>query len=1020
MLLAEISGRRSGPLGYAHGWPCAYLHRDYSKDPKCAKEIYDAIRDTPYRISDDIFGPDSYQNLPENAWKKFGWPWRLEKCMSPWSTANMTAVEPWAAAVDFVFVVFAAIAVGCLHQWRRRRRQRLIQFRLRTVLAATTMAAIACAWAANWRDQRRSESRLVEQLRAPGADSQFYCGWVPPAWLPDCVLKFDGIGGKFERITQASLHGDQVTDDVVDRLGALTCVRSLSITSKHITAAGLATLKRLPRLTDLSFSNGSAVTESEMAEIAAIRGLAALTLADNVSADGLAQLRRLPRLRWLDLQSLGDSKALERINELQGLEQLSLGIASAEPVELRGLANLRQLIFTAADSSEWNRMLPEPTQTVRLESLPKLQTANLSGFGQLRLADIPSLHRLQLRNVSLDATALRQIRECAKLESLDLKFASVGHETSLDLHGLAALKRISALDSQFAIADLHDLSGLQSLEVRENDTLRALHLPGLPQLETLTLKLCPRLSSVDLSGARHLKSLTASVVPGAMSTPIMYELPDRPRRTHVAGLRQLTELENLDLGGLVVDAATVSDIATLTNLQILRLPATRLTDSDALRLSPLVRLTALELAGTEITDKSLRLVRSLPCLKQTWLNRTLVTPAAIKSLCQQFPGLRIRYDWNQNEVALMARLAKQARRGQRAAIDVGHGASGGYAGDENLLQLNGLDDLGWLGLSSTHVTDAGLSSLTGLDQLQSLDLSYTRISDAGLAALTKFGELRALNLAHTLVSGGGLKDLQGLEHLRALDLSDTDITDETLNQLRFVPHLERLSLASTQVTDAGLQRLLQLPELRVLNLKTTAISPTGLAQLRGLAHLQSLALSDVLAAGPALDELQHFSQLKALELVPSTPISDQDVERLARLKRLEVLRIDSQQITVGGLQGLAALKSLDELWLGGSCSMSDEQRAALHQLTRLTRLRLLESFSDSEVEELRGALRRVEVGNDWESASPVFAYPIRDDSEPSDEDFQPNGEPPPEVDSPNEGTPVVGAIISPSEAATLS
>jgi hypothetical protein len=817
-----------------------------------------------------------------------------------------------------------------------------------------------------------------------------------------------------ERITRASLFGDWVTDDAISHLEALTHLRSLTISGKRLTDVGLAKLQQLPRLTELALFGDSPFSEAEFARLAEIRGLRHLSVWGGATPEGISQLRGLSKLHWLGLFQIGDNKPLERLADLPELQRLTLDVRFKGALQLKGLAKLRELtVHGPAFNGGWAAPSVTLTQTLRLSSLPALEMLEVSGFDEFRLENAQVVRDLSLDNVVMDRTAIREIQDCAQLESITLRSVFWTADAPIELNSLDKLSRIETEKTEFAAIKLRNLPSLQSLKITENNKLVAIDLQGVPKLEELEIGLCPGLPGIDLRGASNLKTLAIENIPRQFVTPCPYLFPARPRRIRIIGLAQLGSLESLNLGGILVDHSTVSDIVGLTRLRTLRLPGTWLTDSEALRLALLVNLDTLELAGTEITDKALSLVQNLPVLKTVWLNGTLASHAGIKALSERFPNLEIRYDWEHMDAMLLAKQAERTRRGLHSVIDVGPTRWSCYLGDQDLHQLNGLDGLGWLNLNGSHVTDAGLASLTGLGQLQSLDLTGTHVSDAGLAALAKFRALRALNLSDTMIRGDGLRNLQSLEHLQILDLSDTDVTDETLAQLRYVPHVQRLSLAATQITDAGLSQLQQLPELRVLNLDSTAVSAAGLAQLHGLIHLEAIGLGDGPAPDPALANLEQFPQLRLVKLGGGAAIVDQGLEPLTRLKQLQELDLQQHRLTLDELRRLAAMKSLRELWLNDP-DLGQEQLAVWRQFTSLEKLHI-SGLADDTLSLLRAALSKVYIGYEAECIVPVFEPRKFDEPAQDFDDPNPNGDPPAGVAPSSDGYPVVGAIISPDQ-----
>jgi hypothetical protein len=111
--------------------------------------------------------------------------------------------------------------------------------------------------------------------------------------------------------------------------------------------------------------------------------------------------------------------------------------------------------------------------------------------------------------------------------------------------------------------------------------------------------------------------------------------------------------------------------------------------------------------------------------------------------------------------------------------------------------------------------------------------------------------------------------------------TDIEVTDEMLAHLKRLPRLTRLFIHST-TPDAGLETIGAFSQLERLNY--LAVTDAGVAHVVRLANLKHLSLNG--------------------------PLSDRAVAELARLKRLEVLYLSSDEITDAGLVHLEHLPAL--------------------------------------------------------------------------------------------------------------
>ena len=106
----------------------------------------------------------------------------------------------------------------------------------------------------------------------------------------------------------------------------------------------------------------------------------------------------------------------------------------------------------------------------------------------------------------------------------------------------------------------------------------------------------------------------------------------------LAPLSQLTVLRLKNTG--VTDAGLVH-LAALTNLQRLDLSGTAITDAGLKHLVPLKKLAVLNLFRTGITDAGLTALQELPALQQVFLGETKVSPDGIARSQKARPGLRV-------------------------------------------------------------------------------------------------------------------------------------------------------------------------------------------------------------------------------------------------------------------------------------------------------------------------------------------------------------------------------------------
>ncbi|WP_165247203.1 leucine-rich repeat domain-containing protein [Paludisphaera soli] len=238
---------------------------------------------------------------------------------------------------------------------------------------------------------------------------------------------------------------------------------------------------------------------------------------------------------------------------------------------------------------------------------------------------------------------------------------------------------------------------------------------------------------------------------------------------------RLRSLYIRDTSGIGDGSALLRDLRNLESLQLLN-PGVQ--DSWLVHLPSLTNLRHLDLGGTSVTDDGLaRLARLVD------LEYLVVTGEG-----RMAPG-RPRIEVNRVTDAGLAHLAGLHR------LKV-----------LKISQAPGVADL------------ARLDPRTNLTALRTLDLRDTGLTDEGLASLAGMPSLAVLTLASTSITDAGLKHLAGSTGLGFMDLSDTDVTDAGLAHLAPLKRLQKLQLSGTKVTKAGIEALREaLPKLQILH-----------------------------------------------------------------------------------------------------------------------------------------------------------------------------------------------------------
>ncbi len=116
------------------------------------------------------------------------------------------------------------------------------------------------------------------------------------------------------------------------------------------------------------------------------------------------------------------------------------------------------------------------------------------------------------------------------------------------------------------------------------------------------------------------------------------------RDSDLAPLKELTQLQRLELSGADVTDAGLEHLKGLTQLQRLVLTGTRVSDAGLEHLRRLTQLQLLNLAHTQVTDAGLEHLKGLAQLKELNLSYTHVTDAGLEHLkgLTQLRALKLR------------------------------------------------------------------------------------------------------------------------------------------------------------------------------------------------------------------------------------------------------------------------------------------------------------------------------------------------------------------------------------------
>jgi Leucine-rich repeat (LRR) protein len=393
-------------------------------------------------------------------------------------------------------------------------------------------------------------------------------------------------------------------------------------------------------------------------------------------------------------------------------------------------------------------------KVIRDDTLPgrpvvsvNLSARDITGTDLRMLAEIPELRDLGLIDASIaeaDLKELKKLKNLRRLQISRMRGGDVITEAGMrELQRIEGLETLDLSDCRISDAGFRQFGGFKSLQNLYLEGCDPAHLEVLKEIKGLrVLSLSsPLMGSVAAFG--QLKGLESVQV---------LDLAGIQMQGEVGELKEIRELQRLNISAPGITDASMKGIANLASLKELALSHTGISDVGLKEIAAVTSLEAVSLGHTAITDAGLRELKQLKCLRRLGLEKTRITDA----------GLR----------------------------DVGE-----------------IQSLEWLRLNSTGITDSGLVSLGQLQGLQTLDLAGCNITGAGIKSLAGLKALQTLYLDYTSMTDSDICNLAELRSLKSLDLKRTEITDAGAKALEELKGLQELNVYHTRITESGLKSL---------------------------------------------------------------------------------------------------------------------------------------------------------------------------------------------------------------------
>lgn len=255
-----------------------------------------------------------------------------------------------------------------------------------------------------------------------------------------------------------------------------------------------------------------------------------------------------------------------------------------------------------------------------------------------------------------------------------------------------------------------------------------------------------------------------------------------PFRVH---LRELPKLKRLHISRQNLIEADYATIGQLTGLEKLSLGAIVLSKAGAEEIAKLLNLRELNLHDVIVPTDALVQIKGLRKLQ------------LLSVYCRhEDRDSNGAYSWNLSDYAIR---------------------------DDALASLPSLTALTTLSLTFTQISDKGVAIIGELPQLECLEISSPRITNASIDRLTKLKRLSRLGISVCAMDNEGVARLAELPKLARLGISGPAIDNNCLQTIARLENLEWLDLGGQTIDELGMQHLESMRNLRYLDLQSTGV-----------------------------------------------------------------------------------------------------------------------------------------------------------------------------------------------------
>ncbi len=318
-----------------------------------------------------------------------------------------------------------------------------------------------------------------------------------------------------------------VTDAGMATLAGHPNLRTLKLERSSVGDAGMAHLQKIPKLEDLDVRR-TGVTAAGYREVGKIAGLKRLRVVYNArfNDEACEAIKDLKNLELIDMQDCNQptEKGLAVLKGFPKLRNVRLWGPNINDKVLSYLSGAKELRVVSLE--QCSAITAEGLEHLKgLKNLTELALYGATGLKDAemaKLAEMPKLVALDLRQTPISSLALSYLKDMKGLKSLDLsETAAVGNEGLEHIRGLTGLEDLNLWSCNIDDKGLVNLKGMTKLK-RLNLDKCLITDEGLKELEPLTNLEFLHIGSTQVTdaglehlyGMKNLKKLVVTYLPG--------------------------------------------------------------------------------------------------------------------------------------------------------------------------------------------------------------------------------------------------------------------------------------------------------------------------------------------------------------------------------------------------------------------------------------------------------------------------------------------------------------------------